>query len=92
MAMEDSGLEDKDTTTLTGEYHHDKAIIRNLVNGYLQDGGIPLTDERLNIIPNYVSEAMTQVAGKLQKIQRFAVLLPLTVDMGMAMRECEFTQ
>ncbi|KZM24087.1 uncharacterized protein EKO05_0010256 [Ascochyta rabiei] len=76
MAMRGDAAENTGSSPLTGNYNHDKRIFRDIVMSALQDKGIPINNERLAIIPNYISEAMTLAADTLEKVQRFAILLP----------------
>ena len=89
MALGGGGESDQSDLTLTGGYNHDKATIRDTVTRALQSRGSILPELRLRLIINYIAEAATLAADKLQKIQRFAVLLPKAEDESRSTRDCK---
>jgi hypothetical protein len=89
MALGGEGESNQSDQTLTGVYNHDKAMIRDIVTHALQSEGSILPAMRLKVIINYIAEVVTSAADKLEKIQRFAVLLPVATGESRLTRDCK---
>lgn len=89
MALEGAGESNQSDQTLTGVYKHDKATIRDIVTHALQSEGSILPEMRLKVIINYIAEVVILAADKVEKIQRFAVLLPKATEESRLTRDCK---
>lgn len=89
MALEGAGESNQSDQTLTGVYKHDKATIRDIVTHALQSEVSILPEMRLKVIINYIAEVVILAADKVEKIQRFAVLLPKATEESRLTRDCK---